>query len=222
MPKASVKAKAPKKVIVIRPLIDTGAHAIKSINEIETACATSASFQASPRCQDSLRTVSSHRDELIKNKAEVDVHRAALVTLAQQEIAILQNVDMSVTTLCSDVQAASQGDPMIAESMGLTTKADRVVVDQVEIPTGLHINRLKSGEERIEFVESMGGHMHEVEYSVSPTTETSWLPIYGGGKSRTFPPLIPGQSYLVHVRARAVDGTPTGWSPTISYVAPMR
>lgn len=51
MPKASVKAKAPKKVIVIRPLIDTGPHAIKSINEIETACATSASFQASPRCQ---------------------------------------------------------------------------------------------------------------------------------------------------------------------------
>ena len=216
------KVKAPKKVIVIRPLIDTGAHAIKSIHEIETACATSASFQASPRCQDSLKAVSAHRDELIKNKAEADGHRAALVTLAHHEIAILQSVDAAVTMLCSDVQAVSQGDPTIAESMGLTTKANRVVVDQVEIPTGLHIARLKSGEDRVEFVESVGGHMHEVEYSISPVTETSWLPIYGGGKSRTFPPLIPGQNYLVHVRARAADGTPTGWSPTVAYVAPMK
>jgi hypothetical protein len=61
--------------------------------------------------------------------------------------------------------------------------------------------------------------LYQVQISVDPATDATWITLEGGGRRRKLVGLVHGQKYLARVRALGArqEGP---WSATVGFVAP--
>ncbi len=217
------KAKNPpiKKVICTRRSGDLKA-ADKVIYALDTKskCSGSAAYSASMPCQNAMATWTTAADALAANLAAQTAARSTLALLESQEPALAAACDDGETGFVNAVQATAKGDVTIATGMGIGVRADPAPPAQAQVPMGVRITTLKrTGARVLTWDPAAGANGYQAQMSVDPATDTSWGALYGKGKKRALPPLIPGQRYAFRVCTVGKDSKPTAWSTTVILVA---
>ncbi len=219
MPKKP-KNPAPKRVLVIRksPALKpedkpTYAHDIKN------QCANSPVYNASTPLQGYMAAWITAADALTANQASQAARRTELGLAEAAEPALIVACDNGEATFATAVGAAATGDVTVATNMGMSVHAEKAPSVSATVPTGVRVTRLKTtGAPKLMWDGVPGAKLYLAQMSVDPATDASWSALYGPGKGRPLPPLVPGQHYLFRVAALDNSGKPTGWSATVSFV----
>jgi hypothetical protein len=215
----------PKKETIKKVVVTTGishmdpAEKIAFARGVNTTCKSSATFKATQPCQDSMTAWMGKTDALESNQTSKKAALAQLALLTKQEATCIFEYDEAANAFASVVQTTAKGDSKIVTEMGMSTRADAVRTTEIQIPTGLRITVLKSGQPKLEWDPVQGAALYTAQMSPVPATEATFTVLYGKGRSRALPPLALGQNYVLRVCAIASDGKPTAWSETVSYVA---
>jgi len=222
MTKAKTKTKNPpkKKVVVIRRN-PSNKPADKPLyaHKVKDTCQSSAVFNGSVPLQALLTTWVMAADTVAENLTKQDVARTTLLQLEADLPSLLINADNGEAEFSTAVQTASKDDVTIAVGMGLGVKADKKPAVQAVVPTGVRIEKLKkTNAPKLAWDVVPGAALYLAQMSVDPSTDASWVPLYGQGKSRKLPPLVVGQHYVLRVCALDNHGKPTSWSEVVSLV----
>jgi hypothetical protein len=218
------KAKKPKVQPIKKIVVSPGTAGLTVNGKITRAratkntCLTSAAYTASPACQNAMGIWQKSTDDLEKNQQGKQALLVQLGVLEQQEATCIFAYDEAADGFASTVKATAAGDRAIVVSMGMALRADAVHASDPFTPTGLKIEMLKTKKlPRLAWDVTPGARSYLAQMSASPATEASWSAIYGTGKGRMLPPLVPGQLYVFRVAAIGNDGKPSAWSATVSF-----
>ena len=220
MSKPSVPKVQPIKKVVVSAGITkmTPDEKITHARSTKTTCLTSTAYNASQPCQAAMASWQTATDNLEKNQQGKAALQVQIGVFNQQEAGLVFAYDEAADTFAAAVKTAAAGDRSIVVSMGLGLRADPVHAPDPFTPTGLKIAILKAKKvPKLEWNAMPGARLYVAQMSISPATDASWVTIYGGGKSRTIPPMLPGQAYLFRVAAVGKDGKESAWSPTVSF-----
>jgi hypothetical protein len=187
--------------------------------DVNNTCKTSTDFQGSPLCQGAMAVWMAKTDALEKNQQDKKAALTALGLIIQTEGLRVFEYEEAASAFASAVQTTANGNALIAKGMAMPLRTAGAKVLQVGTPTKVGIATLKTtGLPRLEWAAVPGAVLYMAQMSVDPATDTSWVVLYGNGKSRALPPLTAGQHYLFRVCAIASDGQPSAWSTTVSFV----
>lgn len=221
MPK---KAQNPpvKKVIVttayiteLKPLQKPGfAH------DVAGKCLNSAVCQASTPCKNMLASWLTSADALDVNQKAQATARNTLVLLQSQEPALIVTYDTNANAFASTVQTVTQGDVAIATGMGMAVRASPTPAPtDIGVPAKVSISPLKkNGAPRLVWEAVPGAILYLAQLSMEPATNATWETLFGRGKTRHLPPLVPGQHYLLRVAAIGRNSKQSAWSETVSII----
>ena len=222
MPKLKTPKVPPiKKVMVSAGIANlTPDEKITHARTTHNTCLTSAPFTASQPCKDAMATWQTTTDNLEKNQQGKAALLVQLGVLDQQEAQCIFAYDEAADAFAAAVKTAAAGDRSIVVGMGLGPRADPVVAPDPFTPTGLKVTVLKIRKvPKLEWDAMPGAKLYVAQMSPTPANEASWVVIYGGGKSRMIPPLVPGQVYAFRVAAVGKDGKQSAWSATVTFTA---
>ena len=216
MPKVAV----PKKVVV-KPGIAglTPDSKVAYARKVKNTCDANAVYNASQPCKDTMAVWQTKADALEKNQKAKATLLVSLSNLLTQEGVCIFEYDLAADGFATAVRTVAGTDASIVTALGLQLRAEPVHAPDPFTPTGLHLAILKGKKlPKLEWDPMPGAVLYVAQMSVTPATDTSWQTVYGSGKSRMLPPLVPGHEYVGRVAAIGKDGKQSAWTTELTFV----
>lgn len=185
---------------------------------IAAKCLNNVVFQGSPACKTTLATWVVAAVALDTNLKAQTATRTALALLMAQEPPLQATYDLDAIGFATAVESVTQADVTIAQAMGMpVATAPTSVAANVGVPIQVRIAPLKkTGAPRLTWDHVPRATLYLAQLSVEPATEATYEVLPGSGKTRTLPPLVSGQHYVLRVAATGRNGKQSAWSNTVS------
>jgi hypothetical protein len=220
MPNKPKAPPAPKKVVAKPGTAGlTPDLKVTHARKVKNTCNGNAAYNACQPCKDAMAIWMTKTDNLEKNQKDKATILVQLSNLLAQEGVCVFEYDLAATGFVTAVRTLAGTDPTIVTALGLELRADPIHAADPFTPTGLHLAILKGKKlPKLAWDHMPGAMMYVAQISVQPATDTTWQTVYGNGKTRLLPPLVPGQHYVGRVAAVGKDGKQSTWTTELTFV----
>ena len=203
-----------KTVVKMQTATMTSAEKVRFAHDTQTAAQTSPTFQGSPVLQTAMTAWQATATALAQNRSDIAQKEQQLITLRQQEVQHVFDYEVAAASYGGVAQAIARGDVSVVASLGLAVRVPATPTVEILAPLGLQIQTTKAGVASLVWDAVFRAHLYIMQMSVDPATDVTWTTVPGGGRKRKLVGLVPGQKYLLRVKALGAN-LEGPWSATL-------